>query len=96
MFYGRVKLIVREDLHCLAIDRITQDDEGIYTAKTNADHTRCDVRVEEFSHKFVKRLDGVLNVIEDGRVAFEVEVEDEEAEVTWFHNDVQFKPERSR
>ena len=35
-------------------------------------------------------------VTEDSKIVFEVEVEDEEAEVTWLHDNIEFKPERSR
>eukprot|EP00092_Neocalanus_flemingeri_P000855 GFUD01000912.1.p1 GENE.GFUD01000912.1~~GFUD01000912.1.p1 ORF type:complete len:2609 (-),score=679.76 GFUD01000912.1:80-7906(-) len=92
----RVKLIVREGLHCLAIDRCTVSDQGVYTAKTNVDVTSCDVHVAEFPHIFTKRLPDIAIVTEDGKVAFEVEVEDEEAVVSWFHDDIEFQPERSR
>ena len=50
----------------------------------------------EYPHKFVQRLDAITTVTEDDRVSFEVEVEDEDAQVVWFHDNTQFEPERSR
>ena len=50
----------------------------------------------EYPHKFTKRLEEITNVLEDARIIFEVEVEDEEAEVTWLHDDMEFTTERSR
>ena len=44
----------------------------------------------------MRRLDAITTVTEDDRVTFEVEVEDEEAQVVWFHDNNQFQPERSR
>ena len=35
-------------------------------------------------------------ITEDGKIELEVTVEDETAEVTWFHDDVEMKPEKSR
>ena len=102
---------MREGLHCLAIENCTLDDQGTYTAATNKDTTSCVVAVAgirchcdiifylkylEYPHKFVQKLDAITTVTEDDRVTFEVEVEGEDAQVVWFHDNTQFQPERSR
>ena len=38
----------------------------------------------------------MTSVLESGKVIFDVEVEDEQANVKWFHNDTEFKPEEGR
>ena len=35
-------------------------------------------------------------MLEDTKVMFDVEVEDEEADVRWFHNDIEFRSEDGR
>ena len=50
----------------------------------------------EFPHKFVERLSETVIVTEDGKVELEVTVEDESAEVGWFHEDTEIKTEKSR
>ena len=50
----------------------------------------------EFPHKFVERLSETVTVTEDGKVELEVTVEDESAEVGWFHEDTEIKTEKSR
>ena len=41
-------------------------------------------------------LTPVTSVLEDTKATFDVEVEDEEADVRWFHNDVEFSSEEGR
>jgi len=92
----RVKCLVREGLHCLAIDRCASTDQGVYTARTNMEDTSCNVQIKEFQHRFTTSLEQRAIVLEDGRVTFELEVEDEEAEVKWLCNDIEIKAEQSR
>ena len=103
---------MREGLHCLAIDRCEVSDQGVYSAITNTEATSCDVRISgiivtvshfcnfshplEYPHRFKNGLPPVTSVLESGKVIFDVEVEDEQANVKWFHNDTEFKPEEGR
>ena len=50
----------------------------------------------EFPHRFKKGLKPITTVLEDSKVVFDVEVEDEQADVRWFHNDKELKPEQNR
>ena len=50
----------------------------------------------EFQHRFKIGLTPVTSVLEDTKVMFDVEVEDEEADVRWFHNDIEFRSEDGR
>ena len=56
----RVKLLVREGLHCLAIDRCAPADQGVYTAKTNKEESSCDVQI---TGNFVVKLIFLTNNI---------------------------------
>ena len=50
----------------------------------------------EYPYRFQWRLPPQTEVNEGGRVEFEVEVEEEEAEVRWFSDDVELHLEKSR
>ena len=50
----------------------------------------------EYPYRFQWRLPPQTEVNEGGRCEFEVEVEEEEAEVRWFSDDVEIHPEKSR
>ena len=50
----------------------------------------------EYPYRFQRRLPPQTEVNEGGRVEFEVQVQEEEAEVHWFSDDVEIHPEKSR
>ena len=52
--------------------------------------------ISEFPHRFIKSMRETATVTEDSKIVFDLEVEDEEAEVTWLHDNIEFKLERSR
>ena len=54
------------------------------------------VILSEFPHYFKHKLPQVSTVTEDAKIELEVSVEDENAAVTWFHDDTELLPEKSR
>ena len=49
----------------------------------------------EKPHKFTKKLEG-KNVVEDDKVEFKLETEDDDAEVKWFKDGVEVVPDGKR
>ena len=54
------------------------------------------VVLTEYPYRLQWRLPPQTEVNEGGRAEFEVEVEEEEADVRWFSDDVEIHPEKSR
>ena len=50
----------------------------------------------EYPHYFKHKLPEVSTVTEDGKIELEIMVEDENASVTWFHDQTELLPEKSR
>uniref|UniRef100_A0A0K2U6Y3 Uncharacterized protein n=1 Tax=Lepeophtheirus salmonis TaxID=72036 RepID=A0A0K2U6Y3_LEPSM len=77
----------------LVIREAEISDTGKYTckieefAKDGEGETSCDVTIGEFPHKFTSELKG-KNVVEDDQAVFQIEVENEDAEVTWLKDGV--------
>ena len=49
----------------------------------------------EYPHKFTNKLEG-KNVVEDDKVEFKLEVEDDDADVKWFKDGVEIIPDGKR
>ena len=77
------------------------EDTGKYTCKIEEfgkegeNETSCDVTIGEKPHKFTNKLKG-KNVVEDDKVEFKLETEDEDAEVKWFKDGVEVIPDGKR
>ena len=53
------------------------------------------IRLTEKPHKFTNKLEG-KNVVEDDKVEFKLETEDDDAEVKWFKDGVEVVPDGKR
>jgi hypothetical protein len=89
---GEVSLTIRE---------CELEDGGKYTCKIDEfgkdgkDATTCDLTVGEFPNKFTSALTG-KNCVEDDKVKFEIEVEEDDAEVKWYKDGVEIIPDGKR
>eukprot|EP00096_Caligus_rogercresseyi_P014915 TRINITY_DN737_c0_g1_i1.p2 TRINITY_DN737_c0_g1~~TRINITY_DN737_c0_g1_i1.p2 ORF type:complete len:893 (-),score=284.60 TRINITY_DN737_c0_g1_i1:6951-9629(-) len=95
-------LIEQEGGDCnLTIREAEISDTGTYTckieefAKEGEGETSCEVSVGEFPHKFTSELKG-KNVIEDDQAVFQIDVENDDAEVTWLKDGVPIVPDGKR
>merc|ERR1719479_649904 len=90
-----------EGVLTLTIREARLEDAGKYTckieefAKEGEGETSCDVTIGEFPHKFTNKLEG-KNVVEDDKVEFKLECEEDDAEVTWFKDGVEIIPDGKR
>ena len=50
----------------------------------------------EYPYYLKHKLPEVTTVTEDAKIELEVSVEDENAVVTWYHDDIEITPEKSR
>ena len=85
----------------LVVQRVTRSDAGQYTCKIEEfgkegqDTCTCDLTVGEFPHKFTSQLQG-KDCVEDDKVEFKIEVEEDDAEVKWFKDGVEIVPDGKR
>merc|ERR1712226_190801 len=85
----------------LTIKEARVEDTGKYTCKIEEfgkegdDETTCDVTIGEFPHKFTNGLEG-KNVVEEDKVEFKLECEEDDAEVKWFKDGVEIIPDGKR
>merc|ERR1712226_1565405 len=63
--------------------------------KEGDSETTCDVTIGEFPHKFTNGLEG-KNVVEEDKVEFKLECEEDDAEVKWFKDGVEIIPDGKR
>ena len=85
----------------LTIKECELEDAGQYTCKIEEfgkegqDTCTCDLTVGEFPHKFTSQLQG-KDCVEDDKVEFKIEVEEDDAEVKWFKDGVEIVPDGKR
>merc|ERR1712088_461257 len=85
----------------LTIKEARVEDTGKYTCKIEEfgkegdDETTCDVTIGEFPHKFTNGLEG-KNVVEEDKVEFKLECEEDDAEVKWFKDGIEIIPDGKR
>jgi len=85
----------------LTIKECELEDAGQYTCKIEEfgkegqDTCTCDLTVGEFPHKFTSQLQG-KDCVEDDKVEFKIEVEEDDAEVKWFKDGVEIIPDGKR
>jgi len=85
----------------LTIRKAELKDAGKYTCKIEEfgkegdNETSCQVTIGEKPHKFTNKLEG-KNVVEDDKVEFKLETEDDDAEVKWFKDGVEVVPDGKR
>ena len=85
----------------LTIKECELEDAGKYTCKIEPfgkegeDTCTCDLTVGEFPHKFTSQLQG-KDCVEDDKVEFKIEVEEDDAEVKWFKDGVEIVPDGKR
>ena len=108
----RLKTISTECQHILAIESCLVGDAGTYTAVTNTQATTCVLNVKgesrqcslllttisltDYPYYFKHKLPEVSTITEDTKLELEVTVDDENAVVTWFHDETEIIPEKSR
>merc|ERR1711981_1353311 len=63
--------------------------------KEGQDACTCDLTVGEFPHKFASQLTG-KDCVEDDKVEFKIDVEEDDAEVKWFKDGVEIIPDGKR
>merc|ERR1711981_1467125 len=63
--------------------------------KEGNDQCTCDLTVGEFPHKFASQLTG-KDCVEDDKVEFKIEVDEDDAEVKWFKYGVEIVPDGKR
>lgn len=90
-----------EGVQTLTIREAKLEDSGKYTckieefAKEGEGETTCDVTIGEFPHKFTNKLES-QNCVEDDKVEFKLEVEEDDADVKWFKDGVEIIPDGKR
>merc|ERR1712226_1215394 len=90
-----------EGVQTLTLREARLEDSGKYVCKIEEfgkegdSETTCDVTIGEFPHKFTNKLEG-KNVVEDDKVEFKLETEDDDAEVKWFKDGVEVVPDGKR
>ena len=92
----RLKIVSQDTYHILAIEKCIGSDRGEYSVSTNTETSNCTVSIKEYPHKFIKGFEDTTIVTEGNKLELEVSVEDENAEVKWFLEDNEIKPEKSR
>ena len=63
--------------------------------KEGSNETKCNVKIEEFEHKFTGNLKG-KKVVEDETAVFDLGVEEDDAEVKWYKDGVEIVPDGKR
>lgn len=78
------------------------DDTGTYSVEITEfvkngekDQTDCWLEVEEYPHTFTSQLKG-QSVVEHDRCEFEIDVEADDAEVSWYRDGKKINPEDGR
>ena len=78
------------------------DDTGTYSVEITEfvkngekDQTDCWLEVEEYPHTFTSHLKG-QSVVEHDRCEFEIDVEADDAEVSWYRDGKKINPEDGR
>jgi len=90
-----------EGVQTLTIREARLEDAGKYTCKIEEfgkegdNETSCDVTIGEFPHKFTNKLES-KNCVEDDKVEFKLECEEDDAEVKWFKDGVEIIPDGKR
>merc|ERR1711963_35803 len=90
-----------EGVQTLTIREARLEDAGKYTCKIEEfgkegdNETSCDVTIGEFPHKFTNKLES-KNCVEDDKVEFKLECEEDDAEVKWFKDGVEVVPDGKR
>lgn len=92
----RMKILSKDCHHILVVEKCAVNDGGCYSVSTNTETSSCHVNISEYPYKIVDRPPETVIVTEDGKAELELTVEDENAEVTWFHDGSEIKTEKSR
>merc|ERR1719220_3303683 len=85
----------------LTVKSCELEDAGKYTCKIEEfgkegqDTCTCDLTVGEFPHKFASQLEG-KDCVEDDKVEFKIDVDEDDAEVKWFKDGVEIIPDGKR
>ncbi|XP_052825204.1 twitchin isoform X2 [Octopus bimaculoides] len=89
---GKYEMQRRENRCILKIKNVGPGDEAEYSCVCGKASTYCDLYVEEPEWDFFKQLDDV-EATEREKAVLQCDVNDKEAEVTWFKGDKEIKPE---
>ena len=92
----RLKLSSTGTTHRLELEHSVLEDSGTYVLKTNREESRSVVKVKEFPYLFANGLPSSTTVHEGSMVSFDVECEDEDAQVDWYSGETRLNPEHSR
>lgn len=93
----RYRIIKEKSGRCtLKIANTRRDDETVFTCKINDEEcTSCYVYVEEPDFKFIRKLPSKLEANEGREVELDCEIEDAEAECSWFINGKALDPKEN-
>ena len=92
----RMKILSKDCHHILVVEKCTVDDGGCYSVSTNTETTSCQVNITDYPYRIVDRPPETVIVTEDGKAELELTVEDQNADVIWFHEGSEIKTEKSR
>jgi len=99
---GRIERVDKGDKLSLVFKVCELDDAGTYSVEImefvkngEVDQTNCWLDVEEYPHTFTSQLKG-QSVVEHDKTEFEINVEADDAEVSWYRNGVKIKAEDGR
>merc|ERR1719334_1498999 len=88
----RMKIIHEFTRMYIKIEKLQEGDQGRYDCILEGGQTTfCHLYVDDPQYKFIKRLEN-CEVTEKSRMVLEVEMEDEDADVTWYRNDALIDP----
>ncbi|XP_071750036.1 twitchin isoform X1 [Lepeophtheirus salmonis] len=100
--HPRYERSVRGEKLGLVMNQLELDDAGVigveileYVKDGEDDVTSCKLIVEEYPHKFTSKLKS-SNVVEGEDATFEIDVEADDADVSWFHNGKKIFPDDKR
>ena len=92
----RMKILSKDCHHILVLEKCQLNDRGCYSVSTNTETSSCHVNITEFPYRIVEKPPETVIVTEDGKAELELLVEDENAEVLWYHDGQEIKTEKSR
>jgi len=88
----RMKIIHEFTRMYIKIEKLQEGDQGRYDCILEGGQTTfCHLYVDDPQYKFIKRLEN-CEVTEKDKMVLEVEMEDEDADVTWYRNDAIIDP----
>jgi len=99
---GRIQRYEKGDKLTLMFEVCELDDAGTYSVEImefvkngEVDQTNCWLDVEEYPHTFTSKLKG-KDVVEHDRCEFEIDVEADDASVSWYRDGKKIQPEDGR